>query len=274
MDLKMKKCLIAIVIAIILALSWTMLSAGADGSAGINDNQTQTDRAYGFKIVNVYPHDESAFTQGLVFDEGVLYEGTGQYGRSTLRRVDLETGAVQKEVSLPAWVFGEGIAVWEDHIIQLTWRSGVGFVYDKENFTETGNFNYQTEGWGLTSDGRNLIMSDGSDALYFLDPGTFQVQKQLHVKYKGESVNRLNELEYIKGEIYANIWTTNSIAIISPKTGNVDAWIDLEGLLPEEDRDGANVLNGIAYDPLGDRLFVTGKLWPKLFEIDLVEKDK
>lgn len=270
----MKKCLTAIAIATILVLSWTMLLADADGAASLNNDQTQTGLIYGFKVVNVYPHDKSAFTQGLVFDGGVLYEGTGQYERSTLRKVDLETGAVQKEISLPDWIFGEGIAVYKDHIIQLTWRSGVGFVYDKESFAQTGNFTYQTEGWGLTSDGSNLIMSDGSDALYFLDPETFQVQKQLHVRYKGEPVNMLNELEYIKGEIYANVWTTNGIAIISPETGEVDAWIDLGGLLPEKDREGANVLNGIAYDPLGDRLFVTGKLWPKLFEIDLVEKIK
>ncbi len=266
----MKKCHTAIM----MVLFWALFLAVAENIAGANDNQTQTDRAYGYKVVNVYPHDESAFTQGLVFDEGVLFEGTGQYGRSTLRKVDLETGVVQKEISLLPWIFGEGITVWDDRIIQITWRSKMGFVYDKESFAETGNFAYQTEGWGITSDGSHLIMSDGSDALYFLDPETFQVQKQLRVKYKGEQVGWLNELEYVKGKIYANIWTKNSIAIISPKTGEVVAWIDLDGLLPEEDRAGANVLNGIAYDPLDDRLFVTGKLWPKLFEIDLVEKDK
>lgn len=266
----MKKCLVAIVIV----LSWTMLLAGADDIAGANDNQTQTGQVYGYKVVNVYPHDESAFTEGLVFDEGVLFEGTGQYGRSTLRKVDLETGDVQKQISLPAWIFGEGIAIWEDRIIQLTWKSKTGFVYDKESFAEAGSFAYQTEGWGITSDGENLIMSDGSDALYFLDPETFQVQEQIRVKYNGESVHWLNELEYVNGEIYANIWTRSSIAIISPKTGEVRAWIDLGGILPKEDRAGAKELNGIAYDPKEDRLFVTGKLWPKLFEIDLAAKDK
>lgn len=264
----MKKCHIAMVMVLFCAL----LSAEADDVAYANDNQTQTDQVYGYKVVNVYPHDESAFTQGLVFEEGVLFEGTGQYGRSTLRKVDLETGVVQKEIGLPAWIFGEGITIWEDRIVQLTWRSKTGFVYNKESFAETGTFTYQTEGWGITSDGSNLIMSDGSNALYFLDPETLQVLKQIQVKYKGEPVNMLNELEYVKGKIYANIWTKNSIAIISPETGDVVGWIDLEGLLPKEDRTGANVLNGIAYDPLDDRLFVTGKLWPKLFEIDLVKK--
>lgn len=266
----MKKCHIAIM----MVLFWALLLTGRDNVAGASDNQTQTDQVYDYKVVNVYPHDESAFTQGLVFDEGALFEGTGQYGKSTLRKVDLKTGAVKKEISLPDWIFGEGIAILEDRIVQLTWRSKKGFVYDKESFEETGNFSYQSEGWGITSDGSHLIMSDGSDALYFLDPETFQVQEQLRVKYKGEPVNRLNELEYVKGEIYANIWTSDSIAIISPKNGEVRAWIDLGGLLPKEDRAGANVLNGIAYDPKDDRLFVTGKLWPKLFEIDLVEKDK
>jgi glutamine cyclotransferase len=208
----------------------------------------------------------------LVYDDGALYEGTGRYGASTLRKVDLETGDVQKQIHLLPWIFGEGIALWEDSIVQLTWRSQLGFVYDKESFTRTGNFTYQTEGWGLTSDESHLIMSDGSDALYFLDPVTFQVQKQVRVKDSRGFVRGLNELEYINGEIYANIWTSDEIAIISPKTGVIRAWIDLEGLLPQEDRAGANVLNGIAYDALGDRL-LTGSFGPS-FEIDLVAKDK
>jgi glutamine cyclotransferase len=244
--------------------------------AGANDSQIQIDQIYGYKVINIYPHDKNAFTQGLVYDmvydKGVLFEGTGQYGASTLRRVDPETGKVQKEVNLPPWIFGEGIALWEDSIIQLTWRSQMGFVYDKVSFTRTGDFTYKTEGWGLTSNESHLIMSDGSDVLYFLDPETFQVQGEVRVKDSQSSVRGLNELEYINGEIFANIWTSDRIAIISPKTGEVRAWIDLEGLLPEEDRAGANVLNGIAYDADEDRLFITGKLWPKLFEIDLVEK--
>lgn len=256
---------LAVVLAVIF---WAAPITGAD------DNRAQTGLVYGYKVVDIYPHDRSAFTQGLVYDDGALYEGTGSYGASTLRKVDLETGNVQKQIHLLPWIFGEGIALWNDRIVQLTWRSQLGFIYDKESFARTGNFTYRTEGWGLTSDESHLIMSDGSDVLYFLDPVTFQVQKQVRVKDSRGFVRGLNELEYINGEIYANIWTSNEIAVISPKTGVVRAWIDLEGLLPEEDRAGANVLNGIAYDALGDRLFITGKLWPKLFEIDLVVKDK
>jgi glutaminyl-peptide cyclotransferase len=255
-------------LAILAVIFWATLVAGT------NDNQTQTGQVYGYKVVDIYPHDKDSFTQGLVYDKGILYEGTGGYGASSLRKVDLETGKAQKQIHLPPWIFGEGIALWKDSIIQLTWRSQLGFVYNKESFARTGNFTYKTEGWGLTSDESHLIMSDGSDVLYFLDPETFKVQEQVRVKDSRGFVRGLNELEYINGEIYANIWTSNEIAIISPKTGEVRAWIDLEGMLPEEDRAGANVLNGIAYDPLNDRLFITGKLWPKLFEIDLVAKDK
>lgn len=255
-------------LAITIIVSWTMLLAGA------NDNQVQSSQVYGYEVINVYPHDRSAFTEGLVYDGGVLYEGTGNYGRSTLRRVELETGLVQKQISLPAEFFGEGIAVWDDRLIQLTWKSKAGLIYDKESLNKTGNFTYQTEGWGITSDGKKLIMSDGTDHLYFLDPETFQVLGQIEVRDAGTAIRGINELEYIQGEIYANIWPTNRIAVISPETGNVRAWIDLRGLLPESERAGVDVLNGIAYDAKGDRLFVTGKYWPSLFEIDLVAKDK
>lgn len=257
--------------AILAVCFWIAFAAGANDNHA-NDNQVQIGQTYGYKVINIYPHDEDAFTQGLVYDKGVLFEGTGGYGASTLRRVDLETGEVQRQSNLPPWIFGEGIALWDDSIIQLTWRSQMGFVYDKESFARTGNFSYRTEGWGLTSDESRLIMSDGSDVLYFLDPETFQVKGQVRVKDSSGFVRGLNELEYINGEVYANIWTSNRIAIISPESGMVRAWIDLEGLLPEEDQAGANVLNGIAYDADNDRLFVTGKLWPRLFEIDLVEK--
>jgi glutamine cyclotransferase len=257
-----------IAIMILVASSWALLPAGIDYErAGSN-------LTYGYKVINVYPHDRSAFTEGLVYDGGVLYEGTGNYGSSTLRRVDLETGLVQKQISLPNEFFGEGIAVWDNRLVQLTWKSKVGLVYDKESLNKTGNFTYQTQGWGITSNGKRLIMSDGSDHLYFLDPETFQVLGQIEVRDGETAIRGINELEYIQGEIYANIWPTNRIAIISPETGIVRAWIDLTGLLPEPDRAGVDVLNGIAYDAKGDRLFVTGKYWPSLFEIDLVAKDK
>lgn len=225
---------------------------------------------YGYKIINAYPHDRNAFTQGLIFDDGVLYEGTGIRGESTLRKVELETGEVLTAYPLPAKFFGEGVTLREDKIIQLTWRSGVGFVYDKDSFLLLGEFAYQTEGWGITHDEKRLIMSDGTSTLHFLDPGTFEELGRIEVRDRGVPITHLNELEYVKGEIYANVWRTNRIAKISPETGQVVGWIDLEGLLSEEDRSQPiDVLNGIAYDAKHDRLFVTGKYWPKLFEIEL-----
>lgn len=226
---------------------------------------------YTYKIINSYPHDPGAFTQGLVLDNGVLYEGTGLYGQSTLRRVDLETGAVLQLYSLPPQFFGEGITVYGDRIIQLTWQSNMGFVYDKDSFELLSEFTYPTEGWGITHDGTRLIMSDGTATLYFLDPETFERIGQIDVTDAGEPVIRLNELEYIQGEVYANIWQTDRIARINPQTGQVLAWIDLAGLLSAQDRrQPVDVLNGIAYDAATDRLFVTGKLWPQLFELELV----
>ncbi len=262
-----KGCFVIIAIVAMISASCALLSAGTDYE------QAPSNLTYGYKVINVYPHDRSAFTEGLVYDEGVLYEGTGQYGRSTLRKVDLETGIVQEQISIPAEFFGEGIEVLEDSIVQLTWKSNVGLIYDKESLNETGNFTYQTDGWGITSDGTELIMSDGSNILYFLDPKTYQVQGQISVRDGKTAIRGINEMEYIRGEIYANIWPTSRIAIISPKTGIVRAWIDLKGLLPKSERAGTDVLNGIAYDAKGDRLFVTGKYWPSLFEIDLVAKN-
>lgn len=229
---------------------------------------------YGYEIVQTYQHDPSAFTQGLVYDGGVFWEGTGEYGQSTLRRVSLENGSVLRRIKLANSLFGEGVAVWKDHIIQLTWQSGVGLVYGKENLTEIGRFFYQTEGWGITSDGKQLIMSDGTNTLHFLDPETFRELGQIKVTCNGSPVVGLNELEYINGEIYANLWPTNWIAIISPETGEVLGAANLTGILPKADARGVDVLNGIAYDSEGDRLFVTGKLWPKLFLIKLVQVDK
>lgn len=227
---------------------------------------------YGYKIINTYPHDKSAFTEGLVYTKGIIYEGTGLDGKSTLRKVDLNTGKVLEEISLSDSFFGEGITIWKDRIIQLTWRSGTGLVYDKDNLTLANTFTYNTEGWGITSDGKHLIMSDGTDALYFLDPETFKVVGQIKVKYNGKPVNDLNELEYVKGMVYANVWTADRIAIISPENGEVRAWIDLQGLLSKKESRNVDVLNGIAYDSEDDRLFVTGKLWPSLFEIKLLDE--
>jgi glutamine cyclotransferase len=229
---------------------------------------------YTYNIVNTYPHDPDAFTQGLVFEDGILYEGTGRFGHSTLRRVELETGAILQIRDLADQFFGEGITIYGDRIIQLTWQSNVGFVYDKDSFELLQQFNYSTEGWGITHDGEHLIMSDGTSTLHCLDPQTFEEISQLEVFDNNGPVTRLNELEYIQGEIYANIWQTDRIARISPETGRVVGWVDLEGLLTAEDRsEPVDVLNGIAYDADTDRLFVTGKLWPKLFEIELISPE-
>ena len=228
---------------------------------------------HGFRVVAVYPHDPGAFTQGFAYRDGVIYEGTGLYRGSTLCEKRLETGEVIRSRSLPPQLFGEGIALWEDRLIQLTWRSGIGLVWDLENLTVVRTFAYPTEGWGITSDGRNLIMSDGSSVLRFLDPETFQVRGKIDVVSEGAPLPRLNELEYVEGLIYANVWETEMIAIISPETGEAVGWIDLSGLLTEEERLRADVLNGIAYDPENDRLLVTGKLWPKIFEIEVVTSE-
>jgi glutaminyl-peptide cyclotransferase len=225
---------------------------------------------YTYEVINVYPHDPAAFTQGLVFDGDTLYEGTGLNGRSSLRRVDLATGQVQQQVDLDPAYFGEGITVWGETIVQLTWQSQRGFVYDKSTFQQQAQFTYPTQGWGITHDGRRLIMSDGSATLYFWDPATFTPVDEISVYDLDGPVYSLNELEYIEGEIFANIWQTDEIARIDPVTGQVLGWIDLSGLLTPQERAQADVLNGIAYQPATDRLFVTGKLWPKLFEIRLL----
>lgn len=229
---------------------------------------------YGSEIAAVYPHDPRAFTQGLAYGgNGILYEGTGIRGESSLRKVQLESGEVSRMRALPERYFGEGIALWEDEIIQLTWRSNVGFVYERESFRLLKEFSYPTEGWGITHDGERLIMSDGSDTLYLLNPESFEGLGEVHVQDGEEPLDGLNELEYIDGEVYANVWPTDRIAIIDPDTGQVTGWIDLAGLLSEEDRaPRTDVLNGIAYDRAGDRLFVTGKYWPKLFQIERVRR--
>ena len=223
---------------------------------------------YTYEIANTFPHDRKAFTQGLAYDDGFLYEGTGIQGRSSLRKVDLATGDVLQTHELPDDLFGEGIAIVGDKIVQLTWQSKRGFVYDRESFELLDEFTYSTEGWGITHDGGRLIMSDGTSTLHCLDPATFKKTGWIEVREKGRRVGKLNELEFVQGEIFANVWNTDRIARISPETGQVTGWIDLSGLLGPEDRsEPVDVLNGIAYDEENDRLFVTGKLWPKLFEI-------
>jgi len=232
-------------------------------------------RVYGYKIINVYPHDRKAFTQGLVFDQGVLYESTGLNNRSSLRKVELETGRVLRIHHLPAALFGEGLTVWQGKLIQLTLASRIGFIYDKASFHLLGSFNYSTEGWGITHDGTQLIMSDGTATLYFLDPNTVKLIRKIEVRDNGMPINQLNELEYVDGEVYANRYSTDWIVRISPETGRVIGWIDLTGLLSRKYRwRRVDVLNGIAYDAEQDRLFVTGKLWPKLFEIQLILKPR
>jgi len=254
--------IILIGVAIIVASSVTLVLLS-------NNTVDLEPRHYTYNVVNVYPHDESAYTQGLVFEDGVLYEGTGRYGQSTLRRIELATGNITQLYSLPGQFFGEGITIFEDKIIQLTWLNNRGFVYDRSSFELLQEFEYSTEGWGITHNGSALIMSDGTATLHFLDPETFQTISQVEV-YDEEPVTMLNELEYIHGRVYANIWEQDKIAIINPQTGQVTGWIDLMGINDSESQNIYNVLNGIAYDPNGDRLFVTGKLWSKLFEIELV----
>ena len=257
--------------ALITALLIFPLSACSELQRSPSATVSQAVPTYTYKIVNTYPHDRKAFTQGLVFSDGALYEGTGLYGSSTLRKVELETGDVLQIRNLPEQLFGEGIAIWGDRIVQLTWREKVGLVYDKSSFELLEQFTYSTEGWGITQDGNHLVMSDGTSTLYFLHPDDFKETGRIEVSDNSGPVSRLNELEYVQGEIYANVWQTNRIARISPETGKVIGWIEMDGLLNQEElRMPVDVLNGIAYDAENDRLFVTGKLWPKVFEVKLV----
>jgi glutaminyl-peptide cyclotransferase len=221
-----------------------------------------------YHVVHAYPHDQHAFTQGLVYVNGHLYESTGIEGQSSLREEDLETGRILRMQIVPDKYFAEGLTEWKSTLIQLTWQSHIAFVYDRDTFHLVRTFSYTGEGWGLTHDTKSLILSDGTATLRFFDPKTFTETRRITVKDGATPVTNLNELEYIHGEIYANIWYANRIARISPATGRVLGWIDLKGLMPRDQlaSDGA-VLNGIAYDSAHDRLFVTGKLWPKIFEI-------
>jgi glutamine cyclotransferase len=222
---------------------------------------------YSYRVVRSYLHDPQAFTQGLAFADGVFYEGTGLYGRSSLRKVDPETGRVLMRTDLPPAYFGEGIAVMGDRIVQITWQSRIGFIYDKKTFRLLKTFSYPYEGWGITHDGRRFFMSDGSSVLHILSAKDLREIGVIKVHDHRGPVTGLNELEYVKGEIYANIWPTDDIAVINPGTGRVKAVMNMKRLLDKRETLGADVLNGIAYDSRGDRLFVTGKFWPKILEI-------
>lgn len=229
---------------------------------------------YTYQIVNIYPHDPTAFTQGLSYHQGFFYESTGLYGRSSLRKVDLKTGKVLQNYQLQSDYFGEGLTLWQNHIVQLTWKNRLGFIYDPQTFRKLRSFSYDTEGWGLTHDGQKLIMSDGSHRLYFLHPSTFKQLGSIEVKDHSIPISELNELEYIEGEIFANVWQSDQIVRISPQTGQVLGRIDLRGIVDSQpwvtQQSAQNVLNGIAYDVEGKKLFITGKCWPHVFEIKLL----
>jgi glutamine cyclotransferase len=229
---------------------------------------------YSYEVVNAWHHDPDAFTQGLQYLNGELYESTGLNGKSSLRRVELTTGKVLQKIDIPQEYFAEGMTILGDRIYQLTYQTHIGFIYDLKTFQQLGTWHYEGEGWGLTNDGKELIMSNGSNKINFLDPRSLAITHTIEVFDEGYPVENLNELEYIKGEIFANIWTTDRVARIDPATGKVVGWIDLGGLLgPSEKTEKVDVLNGIAYDEKGDRIFVTGKLWPKLFEIKIKKKE-
>ena len=227
---------------------------------------------FGYTVVHTYPHDRDAFTQGLQVLDGAFYEGTGLNGRSSIRKVKIETGEVLQKRDVPAQYFGEGITVRGNELFQLTWQSGVALVYDRATFAPKRQFKYSGEGWGLTQDTTTLIMSDGSEFLRFLDPGTFAEKRRVRVTVAGAPLKNLNELEYVKGEVFANVWQTDYVARIDPATGNVNGYIDFRGLLTSREREATDVLNGIAYDEATDRLFITGKLWPRVFEVRVTRK--
>ena len=227
---------------------------------------------WGISVVEIFPHDPESFTQGFVYHRGYFYESTGLHGKSALKKIELNSGKVIKRVELGKEYFGEGMTILDDKIYQLTWLNATGFIYDLSSFKKTGRFSYRSEGWGLTTDGKSLVMSDGTAVITFLNPETFQVSRRIKVRDGKIPVKYINELEFIRGEIWANVFTTDLIARISSQTGRVLSWVDLSSLpalLPRSSR--RDVLNGIAYDPERDRIFVTGKLWPKIFEIKIVK---
>lgn len=260
------------IVSILLQVFFGYVASAADSQANFPSSNTLP--VYGYEIVATYNHDTTFFTQGLVFDNGMLYEGTGKYGQSRLICMHTD-GSIKKIRKLPSHLFGEGVTVFGDDIVQLTWKAGIGIVRDKKSFQVKRIFHYFGEGWGITHDNQWLIMSDGSSSLYFLDPLSFSYHHKLEVSASGTPVKFLNELEYIKGEIWANIWKDSRIVKINPMNGNVTGWVDLSELNRKEaSAGGDNVLNGIAYDNENDRIFVTGKYWSKIFEIKILKKEK
>jgi glutamine cyclotransferase len=260
-----------LILVLALAVSCFQCQPSTNGGSSNKTPEAATNGPvpkYGYQIVNIYPHDSNAFTQGLILMDGKLLESTGQEGFSSLRRVELESGKVLKKVDVPVPYFAEGLTALNGKLYQLTWQHNIGFIYDAQTFDRLGEFNYQGEGWGLTTDGQSLILSDGSPRIRFIDPASFRVTRTITVTDGSASVRELNELEYVNGEIYANVWHDNRIATIDPQSGHVKAWIDLNGLMPDgELHDPEAVLNGIAYDQASDKLIVTGKLWPRVYEI-------
>lgn len=282
----MSTCLKLAVLAAVAA-SWTLVAESAMPAAAstvpVKDvpltppaapGATRSIPTYTYEVLHVYPHDPAAFTQGLFYLDGFLYESTGLEGRSTVRKVRLETGEVLQKVDIPPDLFGEGITSWGNRLISLTWKNHFGFVFDLSTFAVEQRYSYEGEGWGLTHNDQEIILSDGTAELRFLDPKSLLETHRIRVTADGKPIDQLNEIEWIKGEVFANIWQTDRIVRINPRTGKVVGWIDLTGLLASADRTPRNtdVLNGIAYDAATDRLFVTGKLWPKLFEIRLRKK--
>ena len=269
MPLRLKNCLRIAGVNLFLLL---IACAGCGNDANSNPPKPDTPNGpvpkYGYQILNIFPHDSNAFTQGLILVDGKLLESTGQEGSSSLRSVELPTGKILKKVDVPPPYFAEGATVLNGKVYQLTWLHHLGFIYDAQTLERVGQFNYDGEGWGLTTDGQSLILSDGSNRLKYLDPTNFQVKRTVTVLDGNDAVDQLNELEFVQGEIYANVWHADRIAVIDPQTGRVKAWIDLTGLMPAgELQDAEAVLNGIAYDQTNNKLYVTGKLWPRLFEI-------
>jgi glutamine cyclotransferase len=264
--------LVVAMIAVVVALVIYFLTRSGSNAPSNSSNENRTASAPAkldsYEIVNDYPHDPQAFLQGLVWYDNGFYEGTGLEGRSTLRRVEFPSGRVVKSISLAPDLFGEGVALVGDRLVQLTWTTQRGFVYDRDSFKLLREFNYKTEGWGITYDGKNLVMSDGTSTLTYLDPESFQPVRRLNVTWNGRPQDNLNELEYIEGEIWSNVWQTNYILRIDPETGRVKSFLDMKNLLAPQLRTGSeDVLNGIAYDAQNKRIFVSGKRWPRIFEI-------
>jgi len=258
-----------------LAIAGAVLACGATATPSVSTQAAQraATPVSGYRVVNAYPHDPDAYTQGLIFRDGVLYESTGRNGKSTVRKVKLETGAVLQQRVVDSAHFAEGLAEWKGRLFQLTWQSNVAFVYDLATFNPVKTLRFPGEGWGLAASPEGLILSDGSADLRVLEPDTFKELRRVTVRDGGQAIDQLNELEFVRGEVWANVWHTNRIARIAPRTGRVVGWIDLSGLMGMYRLDAEAVLNGIAYDQASQRLFVTGKLWPKLFEIQVVPRN-